>query len=1090
MKSVRGFCIALLLVLLCCCAGAEELRPSLINITTGRSVGDGSYINVTDGSAYPFLMTFTLDEKNFPAQSCRLGVYSWDCDWDSTYHDYEYDMVYVNDTFVGVLTGCDDEWKTSYIDVPLSVLKMGENTITIYVGEKIIATGEVIRDSTGWLLEVQWASIQLDGGKSENAPEVFTLELTDASETETGITCTAQASIVTQVEHSYIIEYSLINMTPGTAGYGNIVSSDQEYVSGTNIVSNGHFHLAEGAARGAYRIEATLRDSITNTIYAYASYDFNMEETLTGGCQHVSIVPPEFIRTNYYRLAKDHLQHTTHHEESETWASVCWHCNATYYTYTAKELVEHATPVCPCGYVEEGFNSILSATLKPMGNSVAGEDFFIEVITHKSVTRLSAENDVGTPLNETWTILEQGEQKIWRRIYRADVPARNRVWTVKSYNSNGHLLNVAQTNALEILPAGQTNYLPLTAELQTTHSFMENPFETSANAYIQFDYSVSVWGGSGSYTCAWGITNPQGERTSFGNTEATGTASLPFVGDRYLLDVTVNDLVTGEAAIATLDYHISCTHPNKEPNGETSSEIWYKINASDHLTHTAYIDYFDHWVCTNCFEEGKTRSRTDFFVKDVKHMYTDGVCVCGSMQVNFSSASRDRIVQMINDSWDKGGLMKERYDHWTGPLASPLVYVADRVVALDFSQMAADACGALWNIGQAGESLLYDGVNASQKIFWTVIGEEAKDLPHDMMIEQLRVHIANDVNTLYAGLTTDQLQLMAGIVTQSVDHSYEFALAQFESDLKAINGYLKRADTAQDIAKESIELANGFIDFMSNRYDIYSVKKCTTTEEALEWLLAQANYIKTYGAKFDKATYNAKFPEILASHKGAAKKVGKFTSEIMDSLKIISDSLVTISYESMVHTFRDEHLNFLYTAYESLDNYDPHLRTTLRTLIDRTETALDEGWVENTCQVLTSTISSATETAIDVAGDILLTAAAETVPGLGVACIAMTTADIFLGQKTDDVILFTHAYEMALDMKQQAADYASNLSNPSRKELDELYSMVTFYMGMAETARDAFNQLNKYNEGPTRSARINYNLVNELDLYLNIFNVD
>ena len=424
---------------------AVEAHPGMITIKSGQSVGDGSYINHSSGG-YPFKMTFELDENTMPLQSCKLGIYTWDCDEISSTWHREYDQVYVNGICVGVITGQDDTWKTSYFDVPLNALRLGENTITVYVGHQDKATGAVVKNTDYWLLTVKWASLQFDGGKDENAPDSFKLQLTSASETETGISCTASAQIQSKETHSYVIEYSLVDLS-----INQIVADDEESVSGTSISSTGHFYLPADAPRGNYRIEATLRDDITNQVYANAVYSFNLQTALDGNCEHEGIGNREYVTTNYYKLKKDDARYTEVHEKVDTFSKMCRLCNKKFYEYAMAEE-RHNLPVCVCGFVQEGFNPIYSATLTPVEHSVAGGQFRVEIVAHEVVERVTATNDVGVSLNERmWTVTDNADgTRTFSRVYKADVAAKNRVWTVKAYNANGRYLSSMNTNGLTI----------------------------------------------------------------------------------------------------------------------------------------------------------------------------------------------------------------------------------------------------------------------------------------------------------------------------------------------------------------------------------------------------------------------------------------------------------------------------------------------------------------------------------------------------------------------------------------------------------------------------------------------------------------
>lgn len=602
-------------------AYAAEAHPGMITIQSGQSVGDGSYINHND-SGYPFKMNFTLDENTMPLQSCRLGISSWDCDEDSTGSTREWDQVYVNDTCVGVLTGQNQLWKTSYFEVPLSALHMGNNTIIIYVGHMDNATGATVTHTNQWLLKVQQAVLQFDGGKDANAPETFKLELTSATETATGISCTANAQIQSTQVHSYVIEYSLVDLS-----INQIVADDEENVSGTNISSTGHFYLPADAPRGNYRIEATLRDDITSQVYATAVYNFNLQTVLEGSCKHEGVGGREYVTTNYYKFERSSSQYAEKHKKLDTYSRMCRLCNKEFYEYVVTEE-NHTLPVCVCGFVEEGFNTIYSAKLAPLGNCVAGGQFKVEIVTHSLVTRVTAMNNVGAELNETkWVVKDNADgTRTFSRVYKADLAATNRYWVIKAYNANGRYLNELQTNSITILPEGEEYYMPLEVAVNAQIQILET-------MQAKLTATADIIGGSGNVACSWSVVKPDGTIDARDNTTKEILAYYDYrKNDILQLCVTVTDRVTGETVTVAQDITMQCAHTE---NGE-SSLIRQKdaVMSGDEEGHMlAYVD-----VCTICKEEIVTPWRGE---KD-PHFFTsddNGKLTCSECQYTVTPAS-------------------------------------------------------------------------------------------------------------------------------------------------------------------------------------------------------------------------------------------------------------------------------------------------------------------------------------------------------------------------------------------------------------------------------------------------------------------
>lgn len=476
------FAIAFLLLgLSIASVAAKELRPQMITISEGQGIGTKYYINY-EYPDYPFKLTFDLTADSMPRESARLGINAYDCDWDSTWDTKEYDMVFVNDKNVGILTGQNDTWNTTYLDVPLSVLREGRNEITIHVGHQDLATKEIVKDSDIWLLTVRWASLQLDGGKSPNAPNKFNLTLESVVESGGGIECVAKATIQAPGNRSYTIEYSLVDKNGASSASNNqIVDSDLEQVSGTTITSKGYFRLPTNAPRGNYLIQATLRDPDTNESLAYTEKSFNLTNELQSKCQHERKYGNDtFEYTAIRQIPKTDRQYvhfTTHHQERGIFSNTCRKCGETFNLYNRKwELVEHKGGLCVCGYLQPGYNPIHSVSFKALGKPEVGEEFVVTVVTDPGIKRLSAVNEVNFPLKDDWIRQQSADGKvIWTRIYKPTLPTapKERSWRITGYSLNGKALQTVKTNGIVIYGKGMSGLFenPLNRQTTLTYTF-------------------------------------------------------------------------------------------------------------------------------------------------------------------------------------------------------------------------------------------------------------------------------------------------------------------------------------------------------------------------------------------------------------------------------------------------------------------------------------------------------------------------------------------------------------------------------------------------------------------------------------------
>ena len=87
-------------------------------------------------------------------------------------------------------------------------------------------------------------------------------------------------------------------------------------------------------------------------------------------------------------------------------------------------------------------------TLEATGKYSANGDptYRVTAVTDGHITRLSAVNDIGTPLNETWNKTNNADGTItWVRVYTPSISAANRTWTLTAWYS-GKAIDTASTN--------------------------------------------------------------------------------------------------------------------------------------------------------------------------------------------------------------------------------------------------------------------------------------------------------------------------------------------------------------------------------------------------------------------------------------------------------------------------------------------------------------------------------------------------------------------------------------------------------------------------------------------------------------------
>ncbi len=236
------------------------------NSHTGKADGD---IDVSMGSLdkkHPIELAFTLDE--LPTQSAYLAVKAYDVDEDYGETDYVYlnDDIYLpmdqtnqfnkkyNNETIGYLSGTDNTWNTSVLEIPLEKLKKGKNVISVTVAPP------------GWIVRIDWMQLVLDGGAADPDIEKFSLELQDTSIIGKTFTVQSLVTIQQKGKKEYATEYTLTQTETGNAldaCFGKAQSQEQIALS---------MHL--NSPSGVYKITGILKDPETEEIKATDSFSF------------------------------------------------------------------------------------------------------------------------------------------------------------------------------------------------------------------------------------------------------------------------------------------------------------------------------------------------------------------------------------------------------------------------------------------------------------------------------------------------------------------------------------------------------------------------------------------------------------------------------------------------------------------------------------------------------------------------------------------------------------------------------------------------------------------------------------------------
>ena len=236
------------------------------NSHTGKADGD---IDVSMGSSdkkHPIELAFTLDE--LPTQSAYLAVKAYDVDEDYGETDYVYlnDDIYLpmdqtnqfnknyNNETLGYLSGTNNTWNTTVLEIPLEKLKKGKNVISVTVAPPT------------WIVRIDWMQLVLDGGAADSNIEKFSLELQDTSTKDKTVTVQSLVTIRQKGNKEYATEYTLTQTETGNAldaCFGKAKSQEQIALS-----------MPLDSPGGVYKITGILKNPETEEIKATDSFSF------------------------------------------------------------------------------------------------------------------------------------------------------------------------------------------------------------------------------------------------------------------------------------------------------------------------------------------------------------------------------------------------------------------------------------------------------------------------------------------------------------------------------------------------------------------------------------------------------------------------------------------------------------------------------------------------------------------------------------------------------------------------------------------------------------------------------------------------
>jgi hypothetical protein len=237
------------------------------NNYTGSPDGDWRYCLYNSDPKHPIEFSIDVDESSI--SSAQLLLLCHDVDQFTEPNNPEIDKVYVNNTYIGDLTGANEEDSTTIFTVPTSAISPGKNRFRIEVNQNPGAPPDE------WCVELKQAQLIINGGCSGQA--TCRSVTTNSGSYAPGATVAVTYEIDTTAASQQIrVESNLLNPA------GIIVAgAERNYTTSgsSNDPKTVNLALPANAVSGTYTAQVLVFDAATGQLESSCEAAF----TLTGG---------------------------------------------------------------------------------------------------------------------------------------------------------------------------------------------------------------------------------------------------------------------------------------------------------------------------------------------------------------------------------------------------------------------------------------------------------------------------------------------------------------------------------------------------------------------------------------------------------------------------------------------------------------------------------------------------------------------------------------------------------------------------------------------------------------------------------------
>ena len=441
-------------------------------------------------------------------------------------------------------------------------------------------------------------------------------------------------------------------------------------------------------------------------------------------------------------------------------------------------------------------------------------------------------------------------------------------------------------------------------------------------------------------------------------------------------------------------------------------------------------------------------------------------------------ATKSILIARLNDNWAGYGdkVFGEAYRTWTQGFMAIDLYIADVGGNLDFIKIATDVVNLIWEQGEQGINKAVDLLNG--------LGIDIDRAILQEIYQSIRETTAENLHPIFAGLTRDEIKLIAEIL----DESTEKALSDVKKNTKVVNDNLKAInsvvkelneqlpDSETGIKEETLyDVYDKIMDFIDantgKEIFVDGVHRSGLNEKMASML---ENVLDGERVDFlDRANFEKWLEKIKGTEKGL-KIIGK----IVKVGKIVVNEAV---YQETLLSFSDIQQAQIEIAKNATN--DARLKTAL--------SQLQKQISDHTYSI----IKNSTDSSIDFLLDELADYALKLNPYTGIAKFVLQVVNAItpnVQKKFDAIKEFTKMYDLTVAVKNAAIEKITNMpQNPTQEDLNDLRLYLDTYISYMKKLSVKYDAMlsfnNEKNNAPQNISMDNFKQM--IDAILNTYQI-